>query len=166
MSIWTVMVKDGRGKRVPLVPNEYRLTFKLDPEKRRRLSLVSRLGWSQLSLRDVAKVVFYTLLTLPLFAASALMPAIMSFKLHLPLWSMFLVAVPLGLIPSASIAFIARRAGGERIARIYARASFCGSCGYDLKGLTPAEDGCTVCTECGSAWRIGDDALASPPRRV
>jgi hypothetical protein len=31
----------------------------------------------------------------------------------------------------------------------------CPSCGYDLTGCDTAEDGCTVCPECGAAWRIG-----------
>ena len=30
----------------------------------------------------------------------------------------------------------------------------CPSCGYDLTGLTPEDDGCVVCPECGAAWRM------------
>jgi hypothetical protein len=30
----------------------------------------------------------------------------------------------------------------------------CPSCGYRLTDLVPEPDGCTVCPECGSAWRI------------
>lgn len=30
----------------------------------------------------------------------------------------------------------------------------CGTCAYDLSGCTPELDGCTICPECGSAWRI------------
>jgi len=30
----------------------------------------------------------------------------------------------------------------------------CLSCGYELRGLTPAEDGCVVCPECSAAWRL------------
>ena len=30
----------------------------------------------------------------------------------------------------------------------------CASCGYSLAGLPPAPDGCTVCPECGSAWKL------------
>lgn len=28
----------------------------------------------------------------------------------------------------------------------------CLSCGYDLTGIPPADDGCVVCPECGAAW--------------
>jgi hypothetical protein len=31
---------------------------------------------------------------------------------------------------------------------------YCATCGYPLAGLPVASDGCTVCSECGSAWRI------------
>ncbi len=30
----------------------------------------------------------------------------------------------------------------------------CASCGHDLAGCTPEADGCTVCPECGAAWRL------------
>jgi hypothetical protein len=30
----------------------------------------------------------------------------------------------------------------------------CAVCEYELAGLTPAEDGCTTCPECGAAWRL------------
>jgi hypothetical protein len=39
-------------------------------------------------------------------------------------------------------------------ARLILRDHICPSCLYDLQGLTPADDDCTVCPECGSAWRI------------
>ena len=29
----------------------------------------------------------------------------------------------------------------------------CPICGFALNGLTPGDDGCTVCPECGAAWR-------------
>jgi len=30
----------------------------------------------------------------------------------------------------------------------------CCGCTYELKGLVPDDDGCTVCPECGAAWRL------------
>lgn len=30
----------------------------------------------------------------------------------------------------------------------------CGSCGYDLAKLPVAEDSCTICPECGAAWKL------------
>ena len=32
--------------------------------------------------------------------------------------------------------------------------SRCASCGYSLKGIHADADGCTVCPECGAAWRL------------
>jgi hypothetical protein len=49
---------------------------------------------------------------------------------------------------------IAVRAGRLRRARLAVKSGFCGSCGYDLTGLHPSEDGNVVCPECGSAWRL------------
>ncbi len=41
----------------------------------------------------------------------------------------------------------------------------CPSCGYELAGIPTASDGCTVCPECGAAWKIGTPpASQSPPR--
>lgn len=31
----------------------------------------------------------------------------------------------------------------------------CPSCAHSLEGLNPAADDCTICPECGSAWRLG-----------
>ena len=30
----------------------------------------------------------------------------------------------------------------------------CPTCGYSLRRLDPEPDGCTVCPECGAAWRL------------
>lgn len=32
--------------------------------------------------------------------------------------------------------------------------ALCPSCVHSLKGLLPSGDGCTVCPECGAAWRL------------
>jgi hypothetical protein len=46
-----------------------------------------------------------------------------------------------------------------RFDRIYAlhylpMHSMCPACGHSLTGLAPESDGCTVCPECGAAWKI------------
>ena len=40
--------------------------------------------------------------------------------------------------------------------------SVCGPCGYSLTGLAPDPDGCTVCPECGAAWRLPGNPNNSP----
>ena len=34
----------------------------------------------------------------------------------------------------------------------------CPSCGYDLAKLTREDDGCVVCSECGSAWVVDESS--------
>jgi hypothetical protein len=38
----------------------------------------------------------------------------------------------------------------------------CPHCGYDLRGAPPAADGTSICSECGCAWLISDEAQTSP----
>ena len=50
------------------------------------------------------------------------------------------------------IALVRRR--GVSMARAIAAHGHCATCGYLLVDLPAAPDGCTVCPECGSAWKI------------
>lgn len=36
--------------------------------------------------------------------------------------------------------------------------SQCAACAFHLDDLTPEPDGCTVCPECGAAWKLGANA--------
>jgi len=47
-----------------------------------------------------------------------------------------------------------RTAFDEDARRSLIRATACPSCGYSLRDVTPEADGCTVCPECGAAWRL------------
>lgn len=38
--------------------------------------------------------------------------------------------------------------------RALTRAGLCASCGYKIDDIEPDADGCTVCPECGGAWRL------------
>jgi len=42
----------------------------------------------------------------------------------------------------------------ESIVRALTRSGLCASCGYTLATSEPEPDGCTVCPECGAAWRM------------
>jgi len=51
-----------------------------------------------------------------------------------------------------------RRARAKNICAIMLQHRRCPHCGYDIRGLpTDSGDGCTVCPECGCAWRLEDD---------
>lgn len=82
----------------------------------------------------------------------------------------FLTGVPLYKFPviiiSAAAAAIAAmvtlplrrmfytQAQAAPIVRAFLARSLCPACGYSLAGSEPADDGCTVCPECGTAWRL------------
>jgi hypothetical protein len=78
-----------------------------------------------------------------------------------PLWAGFAVntlcyvggAWVIAVGPSAIRRMVRRRRG------------LCAKCGYDLDGLAAAPDGCTVCPECGAAWRLSTPTAASASPR-
>ncbi|GJM19999.1 MAG: hypothetical protein DHS20C14_22120 [Phycisphaeraceae bacterium] len=57
----------------------------------------------------------------------------------------------LGFVLAWAIAWHVRRRYPRLIAGLPLA---CPACTYDLAGLEPAPDGCTVCPECGGAWRM------------
>ena len=63
----------------------------------------------------------------------------------------------LALVP---MMFIMRPMKAERVqwhGRLLVAIGRCPSCGYDLLNLPVADDGCSVCPECGAAWRVPPD---------
>ena len=154
------MVNDARGRRCRLVSGWLAVRGVGDAEsaiKKDKRARLARAGSEESVLptwREVRRALPYVALCLPLFALAVLAPSMMSFKMRLPLWAMMLGAVPLGMIPVVVSVFVIRRAGAERIARVHARAGLCGSCGYELRGVVAEGDGCTVCPECGGAWKV------------
>lgn len=47
-----------------------------------------------------------------------------------------------------------RRRNARRVAGLHIDEGRCASCTYPLQCVPPASDGCTVCPECGAAWKI------------
>ena len=60
------------------------------------------------------------------------------------------------LPPLVVLVFIwsGRRYVRDRFHRVILAKEYCPSCGYRLVGTPPEGDGCTVCPECGAAWRL------------
>lgn len=59
---------------------------------------------------------------------------------------------------------MARAKYAGRIVSVMLAHRHCPHCGYDIRGLPPsADDGSTVCPECGSAWCVPSQA---PPERL
>jgi len=56
----------------------------------------------------------------------------------------------------------------NRVRRICFESGVCPGCGYIIRGLPRADDGCTVCPECGAAWWLPQnepDAEPEPHQR-
>jgi hypothetical protein len=71
------------------------------------------------------------------------------------------VAIPATAVAAAAALFMAgrwitarRRVAIERLLLI----DRCPACDYDLAGIAPEHDGCTLCPECEAAWRLGETA--------
>jgi len=60
------------------------------------------------------------------------------------------------LPPLVVVVFIwsGRRYLRDRYHRVILAKEYCPSCGYRLVAAPPEGDGCTVCPECGAAWRL------------
>ena len=55
-----------------------------------------------------------------------------------------------------------RNARHSRLAGVMLKHLHCPHCGYDIRGLpTAAEDGATVCPECGCAWKLDDAEIVA-----
>ncbi len=49
---------------------------------------------------------------------------------------------------------VEKRYHSRRLLPLIRRCRLCANCGYEM-GRIPAEpDGCTICPECGAAWRL------------
>jgi hypothetical protein len=59
--------------------------------------------------------------------------------------------------------FYPPRGSHRRDARALLEIRRCPSCGFALDGRTPEPDLCTICAECGSAWRLPANLFANMP---
>jgi len=67
------------------------------------------------------------------------------------LWPVNLIVFSLG---AAKFWQGGRRARARRVCGVMLEHRRCAHCGYDIRGLPVADDGATVCPECGCAWRL------------
>jgi hypothetical protein len=69
----------------------------------------------------------------------------------------FVVGGMIGVFPLYLVTWVAAQLIHVPVAiRICVKNGICSACGYSIKGLEPQDDGCTVCPECGAAWRFED----------
>lgn len=142
-----VRAKDDRGRRVALLdPARVRASAALaDP------ATAARLAWARAELRAGT-------FGLRLFLFMGLMwvafPVLGT--THAPAW-VWLTVLPVwaGVLWVLN-RFLARRGNPRRTHRVgslLASHGLCPSCAYSLADLSPEADRCTVCPECGGAWR-------------
>jgi hypothetical protein len=80
----------------------------------------------------------------------------------LVMFAIFYFVYPIAILWCGALR--ARRARWERIRRIVLQHHYCPHCGYDLRGRPADADNVTVCSECGSAWRMCDSEPDQPPQ--
>jgi hypothetical protein len=160
---------DARGQRRPLVG-----AISMARSKRPGLGYLQRHRIE--SGRDVPPDMQRRILRRAIIAMIAVM---LPYTVASPLIQQFLPVKGLAalavLLPASMLAGIAgpavfirvlRGGAAASIAAAYAAAGYCGSCGYALERGFIAEDGCTVCPECGAAWRLevaAEPATAGSP---
>ncbi len=85
-------------------------------------------------------------------------PAALIFDLAPPGSCVSVCAIPLvfGLLLVLAVVEKHGLSDAEVAARL--ASGFCPNCRYGLQSLRPEEDGCTICPECGAAWRVGGAA--------
>lgn len=151
-------MKDGRGVLVPLLRVEAVLRG-------------GRLGEDQVNPEQIRSAVFAGMgrrawgkFALTLFLQTAMFVclwfmAMGQFKSVYALWWGWIPIVFLSVMTCWQFVFAwfdVRKTRAVHIAEAVTSAGFCGSCGYEIKEISPAGDGCRVCPECGAAWKVVD----------
>jgi len=147
------MITDDRGLRVPLVAHEPGVALGSD-ERSARLRAASAEPRGRPTREEIIKGIFYGVVVLPVLVVASLAPAWLAFRTSLPTWAQIGIMSLTGVLPALVTVFVARRVGARRIARTYVKAGLCASCGYELRGTHPSEDGRHTCPECGAGWLI------------
>lgn len=152
----TMLCTDDRGKRVKLIPQRQLsimpgMPSPIPMEARSRMFAEAQAAqWS----REGMIPLLVCLLLIAAWGAIWVLvgPRIMPMVPGPPMLRAIIMGVaPFLLLPLLMYAVI--RGARHRICRIIVRHGHCASCGYSLREIDAAPDGCTVCPECGSAWR-------------
>ncbi len=81
-----------------------------------------------------------------------------------PVWSSAILALAIALVLRWLRPWLLGIVRPGRAAQTRSRfvdALLCPACAHDLKGVPPRDDGCTVCPECGAAWRVKETEARS-----
>lgn len=164
------MVTDARGRIVPLVRlNLALLPWGLGPLPRtvqaRVRTRMMNWSWKRENLFRADEVAYGTMIALlpslvcfgPLFLA-------MGFGWPRGYWQLLASGAGLliGLLALPEILWRTMPAARSRlVADEVLAAACCASCGYGLERVVSQDDGCTVCPECGAAWKLPTPAASN-----
>lgn len=128
-------------------PAEYREFMKSIKHRHFGPAIAPIAGWAMLMI--AALFLIPTLIMLVMHGSVALPPGT---SLKAWFWVLVgLVWIYAGYRLTRSFGIDAETMRQEMLAR-----ARCASCGYSLAGIPREDDGCTVCPECASAWRVPD----------
>ena len=101
----------------------------------------------------------------PMLAAIAWPGFIFAFIPNGPIFSLHgLAACVLMLVPCilafAAIRLVDHKIKVPAIVMYRLRQMRCGCCDYGIGAISPEADGCTVCPECGAAWKLDRESAA------
>jgi len=148
---------DDRGKRVKLIP-QYQLGITPGIPSPIPIAVRTRMfGEAQAIQLSREFVVPMLLVLLGIVIWGGVWMAISPHILPSVFLSPTVKAIIIGIVPFLPFPlfmwFLMHRSR-NRITRIVTRHRFCATCGYALADIPAAADRCTVCPECGSAWRL------------
>jgi hypothetical protein len=78
-------------------------------------------------------------------------------------WTFLLVQGSAFVCGLAPLPWWFHKRAARRIASALIFEGYCPCCRYQLAGTPPQLDGCSVCPECGAAWRLPPWRLSPPP---
>jgi len=155
-------IVDDRGRTLTLLRNDILKSMgdEVPDELERRVRRMmlrgyfGRLRWRLVALVAILILLVMSLLWINPFVVRAIGVARISG------WAGLIMPVVCGagiwLIVTAALQY-ERFAARRRGLRLLAREGHCLRCLYSLRGIPPQKDGCTVCPECGAAWRLAPE---------
>lgn len=144
---------DHRGKRVPIPTVTWAERFAHAPSATRFLPQVS-LSISTIGLLALVITGTFAMQEAASRLAVTFTPHSSATKTAIQLLGLFGPLLVIGLLLVAGIFFSASKIWIPAVARYWLSIGQCASCRYDLANIEPAPDACTVCPECGAAWKI------------
>ncbi len=88
-----------------------------------------------------------------------LVPVLMKSGLSAYAWAPLLVVANVGAWMACAFVYrwLVHRGFTSEFVAAFLADKRCPACTYDLDGAAAGADGCTVCPECGAAWRVGNE---------